>query len=57
MILREIRRYQKTYDFFVSKLFMRRLMREIAQDFQNDIRFQKIAINVLQKATKSMLIE
>jgi histone H3/H4 len=32
-------------------------MKEIAQDFKRNIRFQKVALNALQKATKSMLIE
>jgi hypothetical protein len=32
-------------------------MKEIAQNFNADIRFQRIAVDVLQKATKSMLIE
>jgi hypothetical protein len=32
-------------------------MKEIAQDFNANIRFQRIAADVLQKATKLMLIE
>src|SRR6185369_414096 len=37
--LREIRRYQKSTDLLLKKLPFQRLVREIAQDFKNDLRF------------------
>ncbi|KAH8049799.1 hypothetical protein JL721_11578 [Aureococcus anophagefferens] len=38
--LREIRRYQKSTELLVRKLPFQRLVREIAQDFKTDLRFQ-----------------
>ncbi len=46
--LREIRRYQKSTDLLIRKLPFQRLIREIAQDFQSDLRFQSSAIGALQ---------
>ena len=37
MALREIRRYQKSTDLLIRKLPFQRLVREIAQDFKNDL--------------------
>ncbi len=44
--LREIRKYQKSTDLLIRKLPFQRLVREIAQDFKNDLRFQSSAILV-----------
>uniref|UniRef100_A0A3P9P2Q0 Histone H3.3 n=1 Tax=Poecilia reticulata TaxID=8081 RepID=A0A3P9P2Q0_POERE len=51
--LREIRRYQKSTELLIRKLPFQRLVREIAQDFKTDLRFQSAAIGALQvsKAT------
>uniref|UniRef100_A0AAQ4PUT7 Histone H3 n=1 Tax=Gasterosteus aculeatus aculeatus TaxID=481459 RepID=A0AAQ4PUT7_GASAC len=38
--LREIRRYQKSTELLIRKLPFQRLVREIAQDFKTDLRFQ-----------------
>ena len=38
--LREIRRYQKTTELLLRKMPFQRLVREIAQDFKTDLRFQ-----------------
>jgi histone H3 len=46
--LREIRRYQKSTELLISKLPFQRLIREIAQQFQADLRFQSAAIGALQ---------
>jgi histone H3 len=54
--LREIRRYQKSTDLLIRKLPFQRLVREIAQDFHNDLRFQSTAIGALQEAAESYLI-
>src|SRR6202034_2947605 len=54
--LREIRRYQKSTDLLIRKLPFQRLVREIAQDFKNDLRFQGTAILALQEAAESYLI-
>nr|KAG5709075.1 hypothetical protein BaRGS_004714 [Batillaria attramentaria] len=41
--LREIRRYQKSTELLIRKLPFQRLIREIAQDFKTDLRFQEAA--------------
>uniref|UniRef100_A0A8C5K465 Histone H3.3-like n=1 Tax=Jaculus jaculus TaxID=51337 RepID=A0A8C5K465_JACJA len=42
--LREIRRYQKSTELLIRKLPFQHLVREIAQDFKTDLRFQSAAI-------------
>lgn len=51
MALREIRRYQKSTELLIRKLPFQRLVREIAQDFKTDLRFQSAAIGALQVKT------
>jgi histone H3 len=46
--LREIRKYQKSTELLIRKLPFQRLVREIAQDFKTDLRFQGSAIAALQ---------
>ncbi|KAJ3169880.1 histone H3.3 [Geranomyces variabilis] len=53
---REIRRYQKTTQFLISKLPFQRLVREIAQTFKTDVRFQASALEMLQEAAEGYLI-
>lgn len=54
--LREIRKFQKSTDLLIRKLPFQRLVREIAQDFRNDIRFQGTAILALQEASEAYLV-
>lgn len=54
--LREIRKYQKSTDLLLRKMPFQRLVREIAQDFRSEIRFQAKAILALQEATESYII-
>ena len=54
--LREIRRYQKSTELLIRKLPFQRLVREIAQDFKTDLRFQSGAILALQEASESYLV-
>lgn len=54
--LREIRRYQKSTDLLIRKLPFQRLVREVAQGFKNDLRFQGSAILALQEASESYLV-
>ena len=54
--LREIRKYQKSTELLIRKLPFQRLVREIAQDFKADLRFQSKAIIALQEAAESYLI-
>ena len=53
--LREIRRYQKT-ELLIRKLPFQRLVREIAQDFKTDLRFQSSAVMALQEASEAYLV-
>eukprot|EP01105_Mastigella_eilhardi_P000539 TRINITY_DN1061_c0_g2_i1.p1 TRINITY_DN1061_c0_g2~~TRINITY_DN1061_c0_g2_i1.p1 ORF type:complete len:135 (-),score=37.85 TRINITY_DN1061_c0_g2_i1:60-464(-) len=54
--LREIRRYQKSTELLIRKLPFQRLVREIAQDFKTDLRFQSAAIAALQEAAEAYLV-
>ena len=54
--LREIRRYQKSTDLLIRKLPFQRLVREIAQDYKSDLRFQSTAILALQEASEAYLV-
>uniref|UniRef100_H0WXD6 Histone H3 n=1 Tax=Otolemur garnettii TaxID=30611 RepID=H0WXD6_OTOGA len=54
--LREIRRYQKSSELLIRKLPFQRLVREIAQDFKTDLRFQSLAIGALQEASEAYLV-
>merc|ERR1739844_131816 len=54
--LREIRRYQKSTELLIRKLPFQRLVREIAQDFKTDLRFQSAAIMALQEASEAYLV-
>ena len=54
--LREIRRYQKSTELLIRKLPFARLVREIAQDFKTDLRFQQEAIAALQEASEAYLV-
>ena len=51
--LREIRRYQKSTELLIKKLPFQRLVREIAQDFKTNLRFQSAAIGALQEAAEA----
>ena len=55
--LREIRRYQKSIELLLRKGPFARLVREIAQDFQSDLRFQAVAVQALQVAFLSNIFQ
>merc|ERR1711937_573599 len=54
--LREIRKYQKSTDLLIRKLPFQRLVREIAQDYKSDLRFQSQALLALQEAAEAYLV-
>ena len=56
LALREIRKYQKSTDLLIRKLPFQRLVREIAQDFKTDLRFQSSAVMALQEASEAYLV-
>jgi len=51
--LREIRKYQKSTELLIRKLPFQRLVREIAQDYKQDLRFQSSAVLALQEASEA----
>ena len=54
--LRDIRRYQKSTELLIRKLPFQRLVREIAQNYKTDLRFQTSAVMALQEATEAYLV-
>ena len=54
--LREIRRYQKSTDLLIRKLPFQRLVRELAQEFKADLRFQGSAVLALQEAAEAYFV-
>ena len=54
--LREIRKYQKSTELLIRKLPFQRVVREIAQNYKSDLRFQSQAILALQEASEAYLV-
>ena len=54
--LRDIRKYQKSPELLIRKLPFQRLVREIAQDFNMDLRFQSSTVLALQEAAEAYLV-
>ena len=54
--LKDIRYFQKTTALLIRRLPFQRLVREIAQDFKTDLRFQSVAILCLQEAAEAYLV-
>lgn len=55
--LREIRKYQRSTEPLVPRAPFTRVVREIAQDFKNDLRFTPQSIDALQQATETFLTQ
>ncbi|XP_013783143.1 histone H3-like [Limulus polyphemus] len=51
-----LRRHQKSTELLIRKLPFQRLVREIAQNFKTDLRFQSSAVLALQKASEVYLV-
>ena len=54
--LKDIRHFQKTTALLIRKLPFQRLVREIAQDYKTDLRFQSAAVLCLQEAAEAYLV-
>jgi histone H3 len=54
--LREIRKYQKSTDLLIRKLPFQRLVREIAEEVSDGLRFQSFAVLALQEAAEAYLV-
>lgn len=53
--LREIRHYQRSTELLIPKTRFQRLVREIAQDFKDDLRFLVVALGALQEAAEQFI--
>ena len=54
--LKDIHHFQKTTALLIRRLPFQRLVREIAQDYKTDLRFQLVAILCLQEAVEAYLV-
>ena len=54
--LQDIRHFQNTSALLIRKLPFQRLVREIAQDYKTDLRFQSAVILCLQEAAEAYLV-
>jgi histone H3 len=54
--LRQIKTFQKSVETLIPRLSFQRLIREIAQDFRPDLRFQAAALDALQEAAEAYLV-
>lgn len=55
--LREIRKYQKSTETLIRRLPFQRLVREIAQEMKDGLRFRAQAIFALQEAAENYLVD
>ena len=53
----EIKKYQSTYNLLIKKLPFQRLVREIAQNINIDLRFQGSAMMALQEASEAFIVK
>ena len=54
--LRETRRFQKSTELLIRKLPFQRLVREIASEYRNELRFQSSAVLALQEASEAYMV-
>ena len=54
--LREIRRVQKTTELIIPRMPFGRVVREVALDYRQGLRFQASAIEAIQEAAEAYLV-
>lgn len=54
--LREIRKFQESSEFLIRKLPLQRLVREIAHEFMDDVRFSKPSLMAIQEITEAYMV-
>jgi histone H3 len=54
--LREIRKYQKSYNNLIPRIPFQRLCREIALDYKCNVRFTATGLAALHEAAESFLV-
>merc|ERR1712085_126612 len=52
----KIRKFQKSTELLIRKLPFQRLVRDIAGNFKNDLRFQSSAVLALQEASEAYMV-
>ena len=55
--LREIKRFQKSVDTLIPKAPLKRLIREIAAPYQDELRFSGLSFEALQQASEAYLTD
>lgn len=55
--LREIRKFQKSTDLLLRKLPFQRVVREVSQEYMQDVRFTAGALLALQEATEAYMVK
>jgi len=56
VILREIRKFQKSTELLILKRPFQRLVKEVAQNYKTDLRVQSTALVVLQEAAEDYIV-
>ena len=56
VVLREVRKYQKSVDLLLPRASFQRLVRSIATDLNAELRFQSHALQALQEATEAYIV-
>ena len=56
VVLREVKRYQKSIDMLLPKAAFQRLVRGITADMDHELRFQSQALLALQEATEAYIV-
>ena len=54
--LREIRKFQRSTELLIPKKPFQRLVKEVAQNYKTDLRFQSTALVVLQEAAEDYIV-
>ena len=54
--LREIRKYQKSTELLIRRLPLQRLIRQIAKEFKEDLRFQSSSLLAMQESCEAYLV-
>ncbi|KAF4569862.1 hypothetical protein EYR40_008843 [Pleurotus pulmonarius] len=56
LVLKEITKLQKSTELMIPRVAFQRVVREIAQEFKLDLRFQSTALQALQEAAEEYLV-
>ena len=55
--LNEVKKYQETTDLLIKGLPFQRLVRNIAMQYNTEIRFQRAAIEALEEGSEALLVK